>query len=124
MVKEHGGVTISDEVQTGFNRCGDAYWGFDLPHNKAMPDMITVAKGMGGGVGILGAVICKRSIAEAFTTKMFVCTACARADLASCFGLLNCRVLLFILYIKKPGGSTRLGPTPSRRRRRAPCYVS
>ena len=33
--------------------------------------MITIAKGMGNGVGIIGAVVCKRSIAEAFTNKMF-----------------------------------------------------
>ena len=33
--------------------------------------MITIAKGMGNGVGIIDAVVCKRSIAEAFTNKMF-----------------------------------------------------
>jgi alanine-glyoxylate transaminase/(R)-3-amino-2-methylpropionate-pyruvate transaminase len=71
LVNQHGGVTIADEVQTGFARCGEAFWGFDLPHNKALPDMVTIAKGMGNGVGIIGAVICKRSIAEAFTTKMW-----------------------------------------------------
>lgn len=39
--------------------------------NQAIPDMITVAKGLGNGIAIIGAVICKRSIAEAFSTKMW-----------------------------------------------------
>ena len=71
LVSKHGGVTIADEVQTGFCRSGDTFWGFEMENNKAIPDMVTIAKGMGNGIGILGAVICKRSIAEAFTTKMF-----------------------------------------------------
>tara|TARA_Y100000389_G_C17458598_1_gene519946 strand:- start:1589 stop:2947 length:1359 start_codon:yes stop_codon:yes gene_type:complete len=70
-VKKHGGVTISDEVQTGFNRCGESFWGFQMKHNDVIPDIITIGKGMGNGMGILGGVISRRSIAEAFSTKMF-----------------------------------------------------
>ena len=85
LVSKAGGVTISDEVQTGFNRCGESFWGFQMKNNDAIPDMITIAKGMGNGVGIIGGIICRRSIAEAFTTKMFFNTyganpvACAAA---------------------------------------------
>ena len=71
IVREHGGVCLADEVQTGYNRCGEAFWGFQLSDNDAMPDIITTAKGMGNGVGIIGAVITTREIAEAFTSKMF-----------------------------------------------------
>ena len=71
LVKKHGGVTIADAVQPGYGRCGEAFWGFDMENNRAIPDMVTIAKGMGNGVGIIGAVICRRSIAEAFTEKMF-----------------------------------------------------
>jgi alanine-glyoxylate transaminase / (R)-3-amino-2-methylpropionate-pyruvate transaminase len=71
MVRAAGGVAIADEVQTGYNRCGESFWGFQMKHNDAIPDMVTIAKGMGNGVGVIGAVICKRSIAEAFSTKMF-----------------------------------------------------
>ena len=42
-----------------------------MKHNNVIPDMITIAKGMGNGVGIIGGVICRKSIAEAFTSKMF-----------------------------------------------------
>lgn len=85
LVKKHGGVTIADEVQTGYGRCGEGFWGFDMKHNNAIPDIITIAKGMGNGVGIIGGVICRRSIADAFSTKMFFNTygsnpvACAAA---------------------------------------------
>ena len=71
MVRARGGVCIADEVQTGFGRCGESFWGFQMAHNDAMPDMITLAKGMGNGVVAIGAVVCRRSIAEAFCTKMF-----------------------------------------------------
>jgi len=71
LINRHKGVTIADEVQTGYGRCGESFWGFQMKHNNAIPDMITIAKGMGNGVGIIGGVICRRSIAEAFTSKMF-----------------------------------------------------
>jgi alanine-glyoxylate transaminase / (R)-3-amino-2-methylpropionate-pyruvate transaminase len=86
MVNNAGGVTISDEVQTGYGRTGESFWGFQNEHNDAMPDMVTMAKGMGNGVAIIGAVACKRSIADAFTKKMFFNTygsnptACAAAN--------------------------------------------
>ena len=85
LVNKAGGVTMADEVQTGYNRCGESFWGFQMKHNDAIPDMITAAKGMGNGVGIIGAVISRRSIAEAFCDKMFFNTygsnplACAAA---------------------------------------------
>ena len=42
-----------------------------MPDNDAVPDIITTAKGMGNGVGIIGAVIARRSIGEAFAGKMW-----------------------------------------------------
>jgi alanine-glyoxylate transaminase/(R)-3-amino-2-methylpropionate-pyruvate transaminase len=71
LIHQYGGITIADEVQTGYNRCGQSFWGFEMDNNDVIPDMVTIAKGMGNGTGIIGAVICKRSIAEAFSTKMF-----------------------------------------------------
>lgn len=32
-----------------------------------MPDIVCTAKGMGNGVAIIGAVICRKSIADAFS---------------------------------------------------------
>lgn len=41
-VREHGGLCISDEVQTGFGRTGSAFWGFQ--NHGVMPDIVTMAK--------------------------------------------------------------------------------
>lgn len=85
MIEAAGGCTIADEVQTGYGRCGETFWGFQMKNNDKIPDMITMAKGMGNGVGIIGAVVCRRSIAESFSKKMFFNTyganptACAAA---------------------------------------------
>ena len=44
---EHGIVFIADEVQTGFARTGD--W-FACDHEGVVPDLVTTAKGMAGGL--------------------------------------------------------------------------
>ncbi len=67
IVKKYGGVCISDEVQTGFGRTGDKWWGIEQWGVK--PDMITMAKGMGNGVP-LGGVTCKQEIAESMREKV------------------------------------------------------
>jgi len=45
-VRKAGGICIADEVQTGFGRTG-SWWGF--PKHDVMPDMMVLAKGVGGG---------------------------------------------------------------------------
>ncbi len=62
MVRARGGVTIADEVQVGYGRLGHYFWGFE--EQGVVPDIITVAKGMGNGHP-LGAVITRREIVEA-----------------------------------------------------------
>ena len=47
IVRNHGGVFISDEVQTGFGRTG-TQWGIE--QYDVEPDMITVAKGIANGL--------------------------------------------------------------------------
>ena len=62
MVRARGGVCIADEVQVGYGRLGRYFWGFE--EQGVVPDVITVAKGMGNGHP-LGAVITRREIADA-----------------------------------------------------------
>uniref|UniRef100_A0A1B6GM39 Alanine--glyoxylate aminotransferase 2, mitochondrial n=1 Tax=Cuerna arida TaxID=1464854 RepID=A0A1B6GM39_9HEMI len=62
LVRSNGGVCIADEVQTGFGRLGSHYWGFEA--HGVMPDIVTVAKGMGNGYP-LAAVVTTPRIAEA-----------------------------------------------------------
>jgi 4-aminobutyrate aminotransferase/(S)-3-amino-2-methylpropionate transaminase len=45
--REHGILFIADEVQTGFCRTGD--W-FASEHEDVVPDLITTAKGIAGGM--------------------------------------------------------------------------
>src|SRR5690349_4574214 len=45
--REHGILLIADEIQTGFCRTGD--W-FACDHEGVVPDLITTAKGMAGGM--------------------------------------------------------------------------
>ena len=59
IIHEHGGIFISDEVQTGFGRTGKT-WG--IQHSGVEPDMITVAKGIANGMP-LAAVVTTKEIA-------------------------------------------------------------
>lgn len=62
-VRAYGGLCISDEVQTGFGRVGDHFWGFE--QHGVVPDMVVLGKPMGNGHP-MGAVVCTQEIAESF----------------------------------------------------------
>ncbi|MEE8736382.1 aspartate aminotransferase family protein [Bifidobacterium subtile] len=47
-VHELGGVWIADEVQPGFTRTGDAFWGFE--RQGIVPDLVTSGKPMANGL--------------------------------------------------------------------------
>jgi 4-aminobutyrate aminotransferase len=58
---EHGIVLIADEVQTGVARTGKM---FSIDHSGVVPDLITLAKGLGGGFP-LSAVTGRATIMDA-----------------------------------------------------------
>lgn len=63
---EHGILLVADEVQTGVGRTGEFFaFEHDLG-SDVRPDVVTLAKGLGGGLPI-GAVIASGKVAEAFT---------------------------------------------------------
>ncbi|NNF27672.1 MAG: aminotransferase class III-fold pyridoxal phosphate-dependent enzyme, partial [Gemmatimonadetes bacterium] len=62
-----GAVCIADEVQVGFGRVGDAFWGFESM--GAVPDLVTMGKPMGNGHPV-GAVAATRAVAESFANGM------------------------------------------------------
>ena len=63
IVRNHGGIFISDEVQTGFGRTGKM-WGIE--QYDVEPDMITAAKGIANGMP-LAAVVTTSNIAATLT---------------------------------------------------------
>ena len=66
-VRKAGGVCIADEVQVGFGRMGDKFWGFET--QGVIPDIVTMGKPIGNGHPI-GAVVTTKEIAGSFNTGM------------------------------------------------------
>ena len=60
-----GALMILDEIQTGFGRTGTLF-GFE--DYDVIPDIFTIAKGMGGGLPI-GAMVASKAIMSAFKTN-------------------------------------------------------
>jgi len=59
LTKKHGILLIVDEVQSGMGRTGELF-GYQL--SDIEPDIMTLAKGIGGGVP-LGALLCREEVA-------------------------------------------------------------
>ncbi len=67
LIRNAGGLCISDEVQVGCGRLGKAFWGFQL-HNVT-PDIVTIGKPLGNGHPV-AAVACTQKVADAFANGM------------------------------------------------------
>jgi 4-aminobutyrate aminotransferase-like enzyme len=63
IVKDYGGLFISDEVQTGWGRTGKRWFGIE--QWEVTPDIITAAKGLGNGVPV-GLTATRPEIAASF----------------------------------------------------------
>ena len=61
IVRNHGGIFISDEVQTGWGRTGGKWFGIE--QWGVTPDIITSAKGLGNGSPI-GLTVAKPEVAD------------------------------------------------------------
>jgi len=66
-VHANGGVFIADEVQPGFARTGDAFWGF--ARHGVVPDMITLGKPMGNGIPVSG-LLARPEVLAAFSDSI------------------------------------------------------
>ena len=67
VIRQQGGVFISDEVQTGFGRMGTSFWGFEL--HDVVPDIVILGKPIGNGHP-MAAVITTEEITQSFETGM------------------------------------------------------
>ncbi|KOX13432.1 aspartate aminotransferase family protein [Micromonospora profundi] len=54
VLDEHGILFIADEVQTGWGRTGEHFWGYQA--HGITPDLLTFAKGVGNGFALAGVV--------------------------------------------------------------------
>ena len=66
-VREQGGLCIADEVQIGFGRLGEVFWGFETQGLR--PDIVTLGKSIGNGHP-LSVVVTSDSVAEKFHNGM------------------------------------------------------
>jgi 4-aminobutyrate aminotransferase-like enzyme len=66
-VRAAGGICIADEVQVGFGRLGDYFWGFEM--QGVVPDIVVLGKPMGNGFPLAG-VVTTEEIARAFANGM------------------------------------------------------
>ena len=62
---ERGALTIADEVQVGFGRLGEAFWGFQTQGPGVVPDFVTMGKAIGNGFP-MAAMVTTREISRAF----------------------------------------------------------
>lgn len=83
-VHRHGGLTIADEVQVGYARLGEWFWGFE--EQGVVPDIVTVAKAMGNGQP-LGAVVTSREVAEAYRRGGYFFSSAGGSPVSSVVGL-------------------------------------
>ncbi|KQP12244.1 aspartate aminotransferase family protein [Pseudorhodoferax sp. Leaf267] len=62
-IRAAGGVFIADEVQPGFGRTGEAFWGF--ARHGVVPDIVTLGKPMGNGHPVAGLAV-RPEVMQAF----------------------------------------------------------
>jgi 4-aminobutyrate aminotransferase len=66
VLDEYGILLISDEVQTGWGRTGEHFWGMDA--HGVVPDAMTFAKGLGNGLAI-GGVVARGELMDCLTAN-------------------------------------------------------
>jgi len=83
-IRRHGGLAIADEVQVGYGRLGEWFWGFQ--QQGAVPDIVAVAKSIGGGHP-LGAVITRREVADRYRTQGYFFSSTGGSPVSSAIGM-------------------------------------
>jgi 4-aminobutyrate aminotransferase-like enzyme/Ser/Thr protein kinase RdoA (MazF antagonist) len=82
-IRAAGGLCIADEVQVGYGRLGEYFWGFE--QQGVLPDIVTVAKAMGNGHP-LGAVVTTRAIADRYRSQGYFFSSAGGSPVSSVVG--------------------------------------
>jgi 4-aminobutyrate aminotransferase len=101
VLDEHGILFVSDEVQTGWGRTGEHFWGIQA--HGVTPDVLTFAKGLGNGLAI-GGVVARAEVMDSLQANSIstfggnpVATAAAKATVD------------YLIEHDLPGNAAKLG---------------
>ncbi|MFE6743936.1 aspartate aminotransferase family protein [Streptomyces tubercidicus] len=103
VLARHGILWISDEVQTGWGRTGDHFWGWQAHDGSGPPDLLTFAKGIGNGMSI-GGVVARAEVMNSLTANSISTFGGSPATMAA--GLAN---LNYLLEHDLQGNARRVG---------------
>ncbi|MCD9877069.1 aspartate aminotransferase family protein [Streptomyces guryensis] len=103
VLAEHGILWIADEVQTGWGRTGDNFWGWQAHGQSGPPDMLTFAKGIGNGSSI-GGVVARAEIMNCLDSNSISTFGGTQITMAA--GLAN---LSYLLEHDLQGNARRVG---------------
>ncbi|MBM9507029.1 aspartate aminotransferase family protein [Actinacidiphila acididurans] len=68
VLDRHGILWITDEVQAGWGRTGDHFWGWQAHGQAGPPDILTFAKGIGNGMS-MGGVVARAEVMNCLTAN-------------------------------------------------------
>ncbi|GAB3402334.1 aminotransferase [Schumannella luteola] len=83
-VRAEGGLAIADEVQVGFGRLGEWFWGFE--QQDVVPDIVAVAKSVGNGHPI-GIVVTSKAVADRYRTGGYFFSSTGGSPVSSVIGM-------------------------------------
>ncbi|MFJ6635061.1 aspartate aminotransferase family protein [Streptomyces sp. NPDC091376] len=103
VLDRHGILWISDEVQTGWGRTGDHFWGWQAHAASGPPDILTFAKGIGNGMS-LGGVVARADVMNCIDANSI--STFGGSPVTAAAGLAN---LSYLLEHDLQGNSRRVG---------------
>ncbi|CAL9289276.1 Acetylornithine aminotransferase [Streptomyces sp. enrichment culture] len=98
-----GILWIADEVQSGWGRTGDHFWGWQAHARSGPPDIVTFAKGIGNGMSI-GGVVARAEIMNCLDANSISTFGGTQITMAA--GLAN---LTYLLEHDLQGNARRVG---------------
>ncbi|MER5470116.1 aspartate aminotransferase family protein [Streptomyces sp. NPDC002935] len=103
VLQQHGVLWIADEVQTGWGRTGEHFWGWQAHAASGPPDILTFAKGIGNGMSI-GGVVARAEIMNCLDSNSISTFGGSPVTMAA--GLAN---LTYLLEHDLQGNARRVG---------------
>ena len=103
VLQERGILWIADEVQTGWGRTGEHFWGWQAHAENGPPDIVTFAKGIGNGMSI-GGVVARAEIMNCLDSNSISTFGGTQITMAA--GLAN---LTYLLEHDLQGNARRVG---------------